>query len=451
VVLSVTEGEDKPLKYPDMFRAAKLMLINKSDLLPYVPFNVETCVEYARRVNPDIEVIELSALTGDGLDEWYSWITKHENQHAPVADETGLIAQTVKLPASMPTVLGMGAFLKSSLCLIEGDKAQLTHTAGDLSTLEAVEHYQSMLVAMVERAGGAEMIKCAAHDLHPDFHSTTQATELGCETLAIQHHHAHVAATTAEHHHSGPVLGLVLDGFGLGERQEAWGGELLRVDGLEYTRIGHLAHLAQPGGDIAACEPWRMGAAALHALGRGDEIAVRYKDQPHADLLSQMLDKAINSPQTSSCGRLFDAACGLLSIRPVAEFEGQAPMEMEALATRPVVHDHGWEVTADGVLDLSRLLNELPDHDAITGSNLFHGTLSAALADWVLKAREKTGLEVVAFGGGCFFNKVMSALVQEALEAEGMKVLRPEKLSPGDAALSFGQAWLAALSVERAN
>ena len=351
------------------------------------------------------------------------------------------------LPRSLPVVIGMGAYLKASLCRIDGAQACVTATAGDLGTLEAVERYEALLATI--RSDGATPA-CAGHDLHPDFHSSRRAMELGCPVLAVQHHHAHTLATQWEHGREGPVLGLSLDGFGLGPGNASWGGELLWVDGLDYRRIGHLAPLRQPGGDIAAREPWRMAAAALYHLGRGDEIAGRFADQPNAVVLAQMLDRGLNAPETSSCGRLFDAACGLLGVRPVAEFEGQAPMELEAMADSPEAIGAGWSLTG-GTLDFAPLLDRLPGMDVREGANLFHGTLAAGFAGMVLAARDETGCETVAFGGGCFLNQVFSAALSARLETAGMEVLKPERLSPGDAGLSFGQAVAAGLHVERLN
>ncbi|MBZ0129609.1 MAG: carbamoyltransferase HypF [Rhodobacteraceae bacterium] len=355
------------------------------------------------------------------------------------------IAAEIALPRPLPPVIGMGAFLKASLAVIDHDRAFVTETAGDLSTLEAVEAYQALLDIAL---GVQPAPVLAAHDLHPDFHTTRQAATIGCATLAVQHHHAHILATQWEHGQSGPVLGLSLDGFGLGPDRESWGGELLLVDGADYRRLGHFSLLAQPGGDIAARQPWRMAAAALHRLGRGDEIAARFASQPHAALLGQMLDRGINAPETSSCGRLFDAACGLLNLHPVADFEGQAPMALEAMVTVPDIMAEGWTLH-DGVLDLSPLLARLVDCDTVKGANLFHGTLAAAIADWTLAAAQASGIRTVAFGGGCFLNWVLTTRLETHLAASGLKVLKPERLSPGDAGLCFGQAIAAALHVER--
>jgi len=362
--------------------------------------------------------------------------------------EDDAIETVLNLGRSYPTVLGMGAHLKASLCLIQGDKAYVTVPAGDMETLEAVELYERLLGVLLHRAGGTAALAACAHDLHRDFHSTRFAEDLGCPTTAVQHHHAHIVSVVAEHGQDGPVLGLALDGFGLGPGDESWGGELLMVDGRAYDRLGHLTRLAQPGGDVAAREPWRMGAAVLHALGRGGEIATRYAHQVHADQLVHMMDRDLNSPLTSSCGRLFDAACGLLAVHEVAAFEGQAPMALEALVTEPKVLNGGWTITADGQLDTRALMAALIGMEATDGANVFHGTLIAALGEWVLWAREQSGLNTICFGGGCFFNKVVSHGLAQSLEAQGMAVLRPQRLSAGDAGLSFGQAMTAALRVQ---
>ena len=348
------------------------------------------------------------------------------------------------LPRALPAALGMGALLKGSLCALRGARAWLSPVAGDLTTLEAVRDYDRLLQ---QARAIPPALACAGHDLHPDFHSTRAARALGCPALGVQHHHAHIVATAWEHGETGPVLGLALDGFGLGSDGGAWGGELLRVEGAGVSRLGHLAPLPQPGGDAAARAPWRMGAAALHALGRRDEIAARFADQPQAAGVAQMLAQGVNCPPTSSAGRLFDAACGLLGVCPVAGFEGEAPMALEALADAPVAMPGGWRISG-GVLDLLPLLDRLPGLAPRDGANLFHGSLTAALADWTLAAARETGLRTVALGGGVFLNRVLTAALTSRLQAEGLTVLRPERLSPGDAGLAFGQAVIAALHAE---
>lgn len=357
------------------------------------------------------------------------------------------IETVVPLARTYPDVLALGAFLKNTVCAIRGDRAYVSRPVGDLDSPAAIDDFEAVVGALIEETDIRPA--CVAHDLHPDFHSSRFAVTLGAPTLAVQHHHAHAAAAMAEHQLEEPVIALALDGFGLGPGNESWGGEMLWTDGADYRRLGHLAWLAQPGGDVAAREPWRMAAAALHALGRGGEIAGRFADHKPAGMLEAVLERGINTPGTSSCGRLFDAACGLLGVRPVADFEGQAPMELEAMANAPDVMDRGWSIADDGVLNTLPLLRELIGRAPHDGANLFHGTLSAALVDWATGAAAQTGVDTVVLGGGCFFNKVLSRLVGDGLINAGLRVHFPTILSPGDPAISAGQAFVAALTVER--
>jgi hydrogenase maturation protein HypF len=293
--------------------------------------------------------------------------------------------------------------------------------------------------------------KAVAHDLHPDFFSTAHAVELarrwGVPTIPVQHHQAHCAAIAAEAGVAGPILGLALDGVGLGDDGTAWGGELLRLDGAGFTRLGHLSPILLPGGDRAAKEPWRMAAAALHYLGRGGEIAGRFSGQPAAGRLGQVLDRGLHCPPTTSLGRWFDAAAGLLGVREVMAYEGQAAMLLEGLAAgfgtvEPLAG--GWGLRPDGSLDLWPLLAYLADEtDPARGAALFHATLAEGLAAWVAWAARDQGLTRVALGGGCLLNQPLSRDLTRAIEALGLTPLRARQVPPNDGGLSLGQAWVA--------
>jgi hydrogenase maturation protein HypF len=367
----------------------------------------------------------------------------------PIAAGAGTagIAHRLPLPRPLPPVLAVGAFLKNTVAGISGTTALVSDDVGNLDTAAAVRRFEAAAEAMLALLPGQPV--AVAHDLHPDFASTRLADRLaarvGCPTAPVQHHYAHIAAVMAEHLTEEPVLGLALDGFGLGDDGGAWGGELLLVDAHGYRRLGHLAPLAQPGGDRAAHEPWRMAAAALHALGRGDEIARRFPDRPGAAMLARMLAQNVASAKTTSCGRLFDAACGLLGVKPVTAFEGEAPMALEAMVTQPATDPAGWRIE-EGVLDLLPLLGRLPGMPAPRGAALFHGTLAAALAAWVAAAAEATGIRRVALAGGCFLNKVLSRDLVARLERLCLAVLQPRALRPGDTAVSLGQAYATALA-----
>jgi hydrogenase maturation protein HypF len=359
----------------------------------------------------------------------------------------GFVPVPVRLPRAVPPVLAVGGHLKSTVCVTRGNEAFLSQHIGDLDNAATVDFLEET-VGHLLHVLGVEPV-AVAHDLHPDFHSTRFAERLGLPLVPVQHHHAHVAAVLAEHGVEGPALGLALDGFGLGSDGGSWGGEMLLVDGAQAERVGHLGALAQPGGDVAARQPWRMAAAALVRLGRADEIAARFGGFGPADGVRRMVEGGINSPPTTSCGRWFDAACGLLGVRPNAGFEGEAPMVLESLVRRPRAVAGAWRVSG-GVLDLLPLLDVLATvDDAAEGADLFHGTLTAALIDWSLPALRQRGLARIALAGGCLMNGVLAEGLASGFAAAGIEALLPRNVPANDGGLSLGQAWVAAVSISR--
>lgn len=365
----------------------------------------------------------------------------------------------ISLPAtfaSAPPVLAAGAWFKNAVYGIRAGEARMSSVVGDLNTPEACVSHEAEITGMLD---WLEQPAAIAHDLHPDFHSSRHAAELaarlGARAVPVQHHHAHIAAVCAEHGERGPVVGLALDGVGLGTDNTPWGGELLRVDGARFERVGHLAPLALPGGDRAAREPWRMAAAVLYDVGRGGEILVRYAGEPAAATVLAMLEKNLNCPRTSSAGRVFDAASGLLGLCLKVEMDAEAAIRLEQAATRRI-EPGGWPAAMagswrddGGVLDLRPLLASLADEgDAEQGAARFHATLVAALAEWALRACTDSDVETVVLGGGCFFNRLLAAGLRRELEAHGLRVLAPITLVPGDAGLALGQAWVALHALE---
>ena len=360
----------------------------------------------------------------------------------PVRRARGTVPVPIRLAEPMPPVLALGGHLKTAVCVTRGADAFLSQHIGDLdnaATVAFLEETVAHLLNILEVAPVA-----VAHDLHPDFASTRLAERLGVPTIPVQHHHAHVAAVLAEHGVAGPAVGLALDGFGLGEDGGAWGGELLAVEGADYRRLGALSPLPLPGGDVAARQPWRMAAAALHRLGRRDEIARRFAAVGPADRLAVLLDRGVRCPPTSSCGRLFDAAAGLLGLCPVAGYEGEAAMALESLVDTPRVLPGGWTI-AGGDLDLLPLLAHLADSAAAPaeGADLFHGTLAAALVDWTLPALAARRLDRVVLSGGCLVNRVLAEGLAAGFAAHGVTALTARQAPPNDGGLALGQAWVA--------
>ncbi len=371
------------------------------------------------------------------------------------------VEHVIELPHPVPSVLAMGAWFKNTLCITSGQQAFVSKNVGDLDTPEACHAHELTARTLLDWLGKKPVT--IAHDLHPDFHSSRFAAQLAAEfdvpLIAVQHHHAHIAAVCAEHGVTEPVLGLALDGVGLGTDNSAWGGELLRVEGKEFERIGHLRTLPLPGGDRAAQEPWRMAAAVLHELERDDEIMRRYANELGASTVRSMLQRNINCPRTSSMGRAFDAAAGLLGLCHKMEFEAQAAIALEQAATRHIaVHGmpqpllDGWRISDSGELDLLPLFSVLANmQDAEQGAALFHSILIAALAGWVEQAMRRTGITAIACGGGCFFNKLLSVRLRERFDAMECRMLTARTMLPGDTAIALGQAWVAGYKMDQSN
>ena len=370
----------------------------------------------------------------------------------------GYASGAIKLPQGAASVLAFGAHLKSGICATRGSEAFLSAHIGDLDTAATCAFFDETLRRMLDLLQVEPEI--VAHDLHPDYFSTRAAIEFatgrGLPVVAVAHHHAHIAAVCAEHGLSTPVLGLALDGVGLGPDGQAWGGELLRVDGAQCERLGHLRPLPLPGGDRAAREPWRMAAAVLHEQGCNAAIVSRFQEAG-AGTIAAMLARGINCPRTTSMGRVFDAAAGLLGLSAHMQYEAQAAILVEQAAIRhieahgwPQAMQGGWVIGSDGQLDLLPLLATLDGAaDVDQAAARLHATLVAALGEWIAQAAQAIGLNTLAWGGGCFLNSLLSAGLRQNLERRGMSVFAPERLSPGDAGIALGQAWVAIHSLER--
>ncbi|MBI2746298.1 Kae1-like domain-containing protein [Hydrogenophaga sp.] len=359
------------------------------------------------------------------------------------------------------TVLAVGAWLKNAACLVLRGQVHWSPVHGDLSDPTACAALEQSVQELLQQAAAVGApVQAIAHDLHPDFFSTqlaiATAHALGVPAMGVQHHHAHIAAVVAEHRIEGPVIGLALDGVGLGTDGQAWGGELLWVDGARWQRLGHLMPLALPGSDRAAREPWRMAASVLHAMGDGDQITPRFAPQVGAAVaagVQQMLVRGLNCPATSSAGRWFDAAAAALGLSVRQTDEAQAAIALEAAAARWLAQTPhttalpGAVIDALNRLDLRGLMPALFEATAdgvdATAAG-FHLALADALADWATRAANERGCRSVCLGGGCFFNRVLRERLTQRLQATGLRVHRPLDKGCGDAGLALGQAWVAA-------
>jgi hydrogenase maturation protein HypF len=360
-------------------------------------------------------------------------------------------------------VLAVGAQLKNACCLARGDEAVLGPHVGDLDGLEtygAFEAAIARLEAFLELR--PEVLAC---DLHPQYLSTSwarqRAAALGVPLVEVQHHHAHAAAAIAEHGLDGPVLALAWDGTGLGTDGTSWGSELLLADRGRFERLATFRPVRLAGGDRAVREPWRVALAVLlDAYGEDAPLgalplfaAVGAKDR---EVVARMLATGVNSPLAHGCGRVFDAAGALALARPVARFEGQVALALDAAAAgvgAPYAFDVGGDVGGGAVeqLDLRPAWRALAG-DVAGGvapgavSARFHATLVAAGATLVRRAARRTGALPVVLTGGCFQNARLAEGLLRELSGE-FPVYLPGEVPPGDGGLALGQAVVADATV----
>jgi hydrogenase maturation protein HypF len=346
----------------------------------------------------------------------------------------------LKLPveASRP-LLACGAEQKSTFCVARGRSAWVSHHVGDLTNYETlrsfetgVEHFERLLEVDPE---------VVAYDLHPDYLSTGYAHGRDLEEVGVQHHHAHLAACLAEHGERGPAVGAIFDGTGYGTDGTIWGGELL-VGGLGgFTRAAHLRPVRLPGGDRAVREPWRMACAWLAEAGV--ELRLPGVDGDRWDAVARLARSEL-APVTTSVGRLFDAFGALCGLRHEVSYEGQAAVELEAVA------DRGERGAYPMSLEDARACVRAAARDVEGGIGAgtiamrFHRGLARATVEACAAAAEAHSLGLVVLSGGVFQNLLLTTLVREQLEGRGLRVLVPRLLPPNDGGIAYGQAAIAA-------
>jgi len=355
----------------------------------------------------------------------------------------GFVPDSLALPVpARRDVLACGAELKSTFCVAKGARAWVGHHIGDLKTFEVlqafeagIEHFERLFAVVPE---------VVVHDEHPDYLSTRYAlAREGVEAVAVQHHHAHLAACLAEHGETGPAVGAIYDGTGYGSDGTVWGGELLVGDLVDFERAGHLWPVRLPGGDRAVRQPWRMACAWL--LEAGWEGPLPGPDPRRSEQVAELVRSGLSSPLTTSMGRLFDAVAALCGLRDEVTYEGQAAVELEAAVDPWERGRYELPVTAAGVLDARPAVLAVA-RDVAAGappgavSARFHAAVAAATAEAV----SRIGLGTVVLSGGVFQNRTLLAATAGALEARGRRVLVPERLPPNDGGVSYGQAAVAA-------
>jgi hydrogenase maturation protein HypF len=365
----------------------------------------------------------------------------------------GYAPTPIRLPIAVRPTLAVSAELQSSFCVAAGDHAYVSQHIGDLDNEQTLAAFTDAITDKLRLLRIDP--ETVAHDLHPDLLSTRVAETFGLPCVAVQHHHGHVAAVMAEHHLRGPVIGVALDGFGLGTDGTGWGGEFLVADWAQSERLGSLRPVGQPGGDAAVRQPWRMAVAHADAADRLDAVIAAFECSPiprrAVEDVGALCRSGVACPLTSSAGRLFDAVAAITGVCLDASYEGQPAMLLEQVADPAARDPIGFALVecGDGFqIDTRPLFAQIVDLvslgvavDEIAGR--FHHTLASIIRCACRRVRDEVGLTQVCLGGGVFANSLLSTLANEALVLDGFSVFLPRNLPPGDGGLSVGQALVA--------
>jgi hydrogenase maturation protein HypF len=380
----------------------------------------------------------------------------------------GFVPLGVPLPHDAPPLIAVGGHLKNVFALARGRFVYQSQHLGDLENLTGLNFFRESLDHLI-RTFEIEP-ETVVHDLHPGYLSTEWAKEWasarGLRLIAVQHHHAHVAGCMAEHAIDSEVIGLSLDGTGYGADGRIWGGEVLiaRPDGFE--RFAHLDYVPMPGGEAAIREPWRMALGHLRHVGFDLEspeiLTLVGAKQSEVRVLRRMIERGVNAPLTSSCGRLFDAVAAVVLHRTNnVDYEAQAAIELEGLAV-----DENYGIGDAPAYEMELVGGNWPAREPVkicAGSlwggliedlrsgvskariaARFHAAVASAFVRASVQARSTTGIKQVALSGGCMHNRRLAHLLRTGLEAEGFEVFQHRNVSPGDGGLSYGQAAVAA-------
>jgi hydrogenase maturation protein HypF len=366
----------------------------------------------------------------------------------------GHLHEPIALPRECPVpILAVGGQRQSTFSLGQGHQAVLSHHLADLRNLEAfrafgkaVDHFESRL--------GFEP-KLVAHDFDPDDASTFHALRRGVETLPIQHHHAHVASCMAENGLDEPVIGVVLDGNGLGGDGAIWGGEFLVADYDGFRRAGQFRYVPMPGRDVAILEPWRMTLAYLDDAGQDLAlIGDRFK-RSERQRVETLLKQRIDAPSTSSAARLIDAVAVLAGLQRNQSHEGQIADELEWMSSE-LEPDHAYPFALSTAEDRPRLIIDTRPLIQAIASDIshgvdtarigrrFHSTMVEAIAGVCDRIRSRDGLNVVALSGSVFTNQILLEETIERLGRDGFEVYHHRQVPTHDGGLSLGQLAIAA-------
>ncbi|HVC89258.1 MAG TPA: carbamoyltransferase HypF [Acidobacteriaceae bacterium] len=365
----------------------------------------------------------------------------------------GYVPQPVALGTPLRETLACGAELKHTFCLTKDRYAILSQHIGDLENYETLRFFQETL-SNLKKLFRIEP-RAVAYDLHPNYRSTRFAQDLPIERkIGVQHHHAHIASCMAENHVRGKVIGVAFDGTGYGTDGKIWGGEFLIADLAGFERRAHLRYLPMPGGDAAVRQPWRMALSYVRdAFGSSPLPALDFvEDVPEKQvaLVDAMIARHVQTIETSSSGRLFDAVAAMVGLGSEVTFEGQAAIALESAAQPGVSQSYSFHIeqTEPMQLDMRPMLQEIVRDLTLRKpvgyiSACFHNTITAAILELCRRLRQQEGLTRVCLSGGVFQNMYLLNSTVRDLDSDGFQVFLHALVPPNDGGISLGQAAIA--------
>ena len=362
----------------------------------------------------------------------------------------GYSPEPINLKLNVEGIVAAGAELVNCFCIGKGKQAILSQHIGDLKNLETLEFYEESYVRFLNLFRMKPQL--IALDKHPDYLSSKFAKELGIPCIEVQHHHAHIAACMAEYNLDEKVIGVSMDGTGLGDDGNIWGGEFLVADLANYERFTHFEYIPLPGGDKVTKEPWRTALSVLYQI-YGDKVLDQDLDflksipDSNVALILQAIKKNINCPLSSSAGRLFDAVAAITNVCPVSKFHAEAPMRLESIAHPNLQYAYPFEFgdqisfkpTFEAILDDLHLNVPVSEISA-----KFHNTFINVIFAVASQIRKHKGINKVVLSGGTFQNKYILSRLEKRLILEGFEVYSHGKVPSNDAGVALGQLVVAA-------
>ncbi len=367
----------------------------------------------------------------------------------------GWVPESLPLTDNAEGIFATGGELKNCFCIGKSNRAILSQHIGDLKNPETIEAYRNTVERFKDLFCFAPSL--VVHDLHPDYASTRFAHTLGLPLLGVQHHHAHIASCLAENRRDETVIGFSYDGTGFGDDGNIWGGEVLLCSLETYTRAFHLQYMPLPGGDAAVREPWRMALSVLYQTYGRDFMNIsipflRKLDPATIQMIVQMIDKKINTPLTSSMGRLFDAVSAILGLCEKTSFDAEAPMRLEAILKKNIKDSYPAILTE--TFDTVPVIKGITD-DILKGispgeiSAKFHNTIIRMTVNAAERLRKDSGISVCALSGGVFVNAYLLEGCKNILKKKGFTVLTQSLVPANDGGLALGQIAIGAKKKEK--